>query len=147
MTQAFARDSDGYRVPKQFSMAETLAMITVFGFLFGVLRQFEAPATLYMFLGTQAVLICLVQMRYGTVPRGASTLVGCVFMPLWVWVLNAFDSRHAFASFGQSVFDLPITVLFGGLLGYCTGALAAGVFLVMDVVGRAAARRTRARHR
>ena len=132
---------DGYRVPQRFSIAEILAMMTVFAFLFGALRYFRAPATLYLFLGTQAVVVCLVQMRFGSVPRGASMLVGCVFLPVWAWAATTFGGLDFPSSFQGTVTDVLIAVLFGGLLGYCTGALAAGVFLVMDMFD-ALARRT-----
>ena len=125
---------DGYRVPQRFSLAEILAMMTVFGLLFGALRFFEAPATLYLFLGTQAVAICLVQMRFGEVPRGASTLVGCIFLPLWVWILSSVGSAELPGDFQGTLAELPIVLAFGGLLGYCTGALTAGVFLILDVL-------------
>ncbi len=136
---------EGYRVPQRFSIAEILAMMTVFGLLFGALRHFGAPATLYLFLGTQAVVICLVQMRFGEVPRGASTIVGCIFLPIWVWSLSAFGNGSLPTGFEGSLADLPIVLGFGGLLGYCTGALAAGVFLVLDTIEDACHRMLRDR--
>ncbi len=143
------KPSDSYRVPQRFSLAEILVMMTVFAVLFGVLRQFGAPATLYLFLGSQAVVICLVQMWFGEVPRGASTVVGCFFLPAWVWVLAASGSVNFPQEMEGSLVDICATVAFGGLLGYCTGALAAGVFLVMDMydgrAGRSNRRRTPAR--
>lgn len=138
---------DGYRVPRRFSIAEILAMMTVFGIVFGLLRVFQAHPAWYMFLGTQGVVICLVQMRFGSVPRGASTLVGCVFLPLWTWGMAAFGSSALPAQFSSSWGDVPFAVAFGGLIGYCTGALAAGVFLILDMgdnlVRRAGKRRIR----
>ena len=125
---------DGYRVPERFSIAEILVMITVFGLLFGALRFFRAPATIYLFLGTQAVVVCLVQMWFGAVPRGASTFVGCLFLPLWIWLLSATGNQDLPVGSGFGIVELPFVSAFGGLLGYCTGALAAGVFLIMDAV-------------
>jgi len=125
---------EGYRVPQRFSVAEILAMMTVFAVLFGVLRYFAAPATLYMFLGTQAVAVCVVQMLFGAVPRGASTTVGCLFLPLWIWLMSTLGRIEQPIGFEGSLAELPIALAFGGLLGYCTGALAAGVFLVMDAL-------------
>jgi hypothetical protein len=128
-------------------MAEMLAMMTVFGLLFGGLRIFKAPATVYLYLGTQAVVICLVQMRFGSVPRGASMVVGSVFLPLWIWTLAAWDSSYVPARFEGSWGDVPLVVFLGSALGYCTGAMAAGVFLVLDLLDgfarRAATRRAR----
>ncbi len=128
---------EGYRVPERFSIAEILAMMTVFGCLFGALRSFGAPASLYLFLGTQGVAICLVQMRFGEVPRGASTFVGCFFLPLWVWAMSASGSAELPAGFEGTLADLPLVLGFGGLLGYCTGVMAAGVFLILDMAANA----------
>jgi hypothetical protein len=118
-------------------VAEILALMTVFAVLFGFLRGFGASAWLYLFLGTQAVAVCLVQMWFGAVPRGASMLVGSVFLPLWVWGLYVWGSADAPTDFKGTWADLPIVLIFGALLGYCTGALAAGVFLVMDALSGA----------
>ena len=141
------KTADTYRVPQRFSVAEILAMTTVFGLLFGGLRCFGASPIMYMFLGTQAVVICLVQMRFGTVPRGASTLVGCVFLPVWELVLWVLGSPGLLGDSQLSWWYLFFVVLFGGLLGFCTGAMVAGVFLVTDMlaglVRRAACRRAR----
>jgi hypothetical protein len=130
--QRLSASAEGYRVPPKFSIAEILAMITVFAFLFGALRFFGAPAPLYLFLGTQAVVICLVQMRFGEVPRGASMVVGCIFLPVWSWLTLLMGHGQQLIGFEGSFAELPMVAAFGGLLGYCTGALAAGVFLIMD---------------
>jgi hypothetical protein len=122
----------GYRVPARFSISEILAMMTVFALLFGALRYFEAPTWLYTFLGTQGMVICLVQMRFGDVPRGASTAVGCVFLPVWMAVASVFTPAEFAIPLSDVMKQLPFTVPFGGLLGYCTGTMAAGVFLIVD---------------
>jgi hypothetical protein len=132
MASASKSDQVGYRVPAQFSVAEILAMMTVFGLLFGGLRYFGAPVWLYPFLGSQGMAICLVQMRFGNVPRGASTLVGCVFLPGWMAAVAIFAPSQFAMPLSHVVKELPFTVPFGGLVGYCTGTMAAGVFLVLD---------------
>lgn len=128
-------------------------MITVFAALFGALRCFRAPPVLYMFFGTQAVIVCLVQMKFGDVPRGASMLVGCIFLPAWVLGFLLFGGQimgfPSVRTADEWLPGLPFIVAFGGLLGYCTGAVVAGVFLVLDkalgVMQRAAHRRARLR--
>jgi hypothetical protein len=146
------RSTHGYRMPRRFTVAQILAMMTVFAALFGVLRCFGAPPVLYLFLGTQAVAVCLVQMKFGDVPRGASMLVGCVFLPVWVGSFLLFGGSGMMGfppsrTGGAWLPGLPFIIAFGGLLGYCTGTVVAGVFLVLDladgVVQRAARRRAR----
>ena len=146
MSQILLRQSPlNYQVPQRFSMAEILGMMTVFALLFGALRYFGAPVMLYMFLGTQGVIVCIVQMSFGSVPRGASTLVGCVFLPLWVWLIPVLSGAEPAMAFEGSVAELPVALAFGGLLGYCTGTLAAGVFLVMDALDGSRQRTARGR--
>lgn len=146
-TSSPTKTTDGYRVPQRFSIAEILAMMTVFGVMFGLLRRFDVHPAWYLFLGTQGLIVCLVQMWFGSMPRGSSTVVGSIFLPLWVWVLAAFGSSALPAYLTASWIDVPFAVFFGGLLGYCTGTLAAGVFLVLDLGvdlrRRAAKRRVR----
>ncbi len=130
-----SRSPDGYHVPEQLSMAAVLALLTVFGLLFGGLRMFGAPATVYLFLGCQALIVCLVQMWFGAVPRGASMFVGCVFLLCWVGVAMLMG-RGAFPPGAAGTWlDMLVVVLVGGLLGYGIGALVAGVFLVIDLWG------------
>ena len=49
------KTSDGYRVPQRFSIAEILAMMTVFGVVFGLLRRFDVHPAWYLFLGMQGL--------------------------------------------------------------------------------------------
>ena len=124
--------SDLYRVPERFSIAEILAMMTVYGLLFGALRWLGASAALYLFLGTQALMVCVAQMWWGTVPRGASMLVGAVLFPLWIGALILLGQAEIAARADEFWIDTLTVLVAGPLLGYCTGTLAAGVFLVMD---------------
>ncbi len=133
---SLSKSSDSYRVPRRFSLAEILVLITVFALLFGGLRFLQAPAAIYLFLGTQAVIVCLAQMWFGEVPRGISALVGAVFLPAWIWVAFAMGGGRFLEQMRGTLLDVVVTVAFGGFLGYCTGALAAGVFMVMDMCER-----------
>ena len=57
-------------------------------------------------------------------------LTGAILLPLWV-----------FLTMKTRVVSLPFQLIltlflfaFGGLMGYCVGALAAGFFLMMDLI-------------
>jgi len=139
--------ADGYRIPQRFGVAASLGLLTLFSLLFAGLRSFGAPPALYLFLSIQAVVVCLVQMTFGAAARWASTLVGCVFLPAWVWILVALESHLLPPKFTSSWVDLPAAIFFGGLLGYCTGTVLAGVFLVIDVGATLAERAARWRAR
>ncbi len=70
----------------------------------------------------------------------ASTLVGALFLPTWMVSLAVLVPTSFGPRLQDVLSDLPLTVPFGGLLGYCTGTLAAGVFLVTDALQTASTR-------
>jgi hypothetical protein len=121
-----------YAVPKRFGMAGILAIITLMAVLFGVLRFLNAPVVLYPFLAVLAMVTCLVQMRYGDVPRLASIIAGAVFLPVCTLATVALLERSSGALAG-AICALPLLALAGAGCGYLTGACTAGIFLLMDL--------------
>jgi hypothetical protein len=119
-------------------MAGMLAITTLMAVLFGVLRRMGAPPTVYVFIGILALATCLVQMRYGDVPRVASIAAGALCMPLCV--LGAFfysvffEERGSIGNIGWVIFALPLTATVGAFFGYLAGACTAGLFLLMDLI-------------
>jgi hypothetical protein len=71
-----------YAVPQRFGMAGILALTTLMAVMFGLLRSVGAHPFAYVFVGVLAIVTCLVQMRYGEVPRVASMIAGAIVMPL-----------------------------------------------------------------
>ena len=120
-----------YVVPQRFGMSAILGITTALSMLFGGLRLLNAPSVVYLFFGLLTMVICLVQMFFGEVPRMASTIAGAVLLPLFV-VSGAtlFDDADA----GAVICSFIVSVPFGALLGYITGTCAAGVFLVMEML-------------
>jgi len=122
-----------YTVPKRFGMAAIVALLTTFGIVFGVLRYWQTPPVVYLFVASEIVAICLAQILFGSAPRIGSIATGAVLLPFWV-SLTVEDRLVNLMS--PEVFWISVVTLvaFGGLLGYCIGALAAGFFLVMDML-------------
>ena len=120
-----------YQVPSRFSLTAILGLLTVLAFIFGALRAVEAHAVIYLFIGSVIVAICLAQILVGSAPRGGSALTGAVLLPFWVY-LSAPRSL-SLSPFYEFVLFV-ILVSFGGLMGYCIGTLAAGFFLMMDLI-------------
>jgi hypothetical protein len=114
-------------------MAGILAITTFMAVLFGILRYFNAPAALYVFLGLQALVTCLVQMRYGDVPRLASIAVGAIFLPLCTIVTVAIVARRP-SDLLTVLCMTPFLLLVGAGFGYLAGACTAGLFLLMDLI-------------
>jgi hypothetical protein len=124
-----------YVVPRQFGMSAIIGIITALAVLFGAFRVYNAPPVLYLFFGVQAIVICLAQMLYGKTPRAASAITGAVLLPLFLGVGMAYwnDRRSGeLIYWGLLVGTVPV----GAFLGYITGTLAAGVFLLMDSAER-----------
>ena len=133
-----------YTVPKRFGMAAVTATLTTFGIAFGGLKYAEAPPLAYVFVASLFVAVCLAQIVFGWAPRGGSIVAGAVLLPFWVGLAmtirtSSFGNLREFvylyrglSPIGTVLFYLTVC-LFGGLLGYCTGALAAGFFLVRDM--------------
>jgi hypothetical protein len=127
-----------YAVPKRFGMAGILAITTLMAVLFGVLRYCNAPPPIYIFVGLLALVTCLVQMRYGEVPRIASILAGAIFMPVCVLatflIALAVDDRVNPDNLGWILCVSPVLAAVGAFFGYLSGAVTAGLFLLMDLI-------------
>ncbi len=124
-----------YRVPSRFGLASILVMMTLLAFLFGLLRSLDAAPSLFLFFGSFCLIICLAQMTRGDVPRGVSVIAGCVFLPLWFIAFELFFSdspRPLGRRVMQTLSMSPILAMGGAILGYLTGVVAAGVFLILD---------------
>lgn len=119
-----------YQVPSRFGLTAIMGLLTILAFIFGALRAVEAPPVVYLFVGSEIMAICLVQILVGSSPRGGSTLTGAVLLPFWVYMTLRTPAMPAVYEF---VF-ISSLVAFGGLLGYCIGTLAAGFFLMMDLI-------------
>jgi hypothetical protein len=120
-----------YTVPKRFGMAAIVALLTTFGILFGTLKYWEAHPVVYLFVASEIVAVCLAQILFGAAPRGGSVLTGAILLPFWAALTTEqplWMPTHIY------VLCCVFLFAFGGLLGYCIGAMAAGFFLVMDLV-------------
>jgi hypothetical protein len=120
-----------YTVPKRFGMAAIVALVTVLAIAFGALKYWEAHPAIYLFVSSEIVAVCLAQIIFGSTPRGACALTGATLLPFWVLLTS---SRPSWLGMDLYILMLVSLFLFGGLLGYCLGALAAGFFLVTDLL-------------
>jgi protein-S-isoprenylcysteine O-methyltransferase Ste14 len=125
-----------YTVPKRFGMAAIVALFTALGVLFAILRYWQASPAVYLFVSSEVVAICLAQIIFGSAPRGVSILTGALLLPFWVFAAMKIEGqgRPEWMSPTALYAIFGFLFAFGGLLGYCIGALAAGFFLVMDMI-------------
>ena len=128
-----------YVVPQRFGMSAILGIVTALSLLFGIFRLMNAGPVMYLFFGVEALLICVVQMFHGKTPRIASAIAGAIILPAFLIVAAVYAPHRPR---GRPGWDdaLGIACVFlsslplGAFLGYITGTLAAGVFLVMDAI-------------
>lgn len=119
-----------FHVPKRFGMSAILGITTALAVLFGLFRAFGAHESLYLFFGLLSMVICLVQMRFGDVPRQASIIAGAIMLPVFlIGVAMFMEGQHRGEFACLVVFSIPL----GGFLGYVTGTFAGGIFLLMDL--------------
>jgi protein-S-isoprenylcysteine O-methyltransferase Ste14 len=121
-----------YSVPTRFGMSAILALVTMFAVIFGCINLLQTWITevrlspmLHLFFGVELLTIWICQMRFHQSPRRVSMLVGAILLP--VFASFSLDLR-------STVGTVVMIVLFflGGIIGYCLGALAAGLFMVLD---------------
>jgi hypothetical protein len=117
-----------YQVPARFGLGSIWAMLTIYSGLFAVLKWYEATPSIYFFIASLGLLVCLGQMMCGGVPRGASMWVGGIFVPLW-FIGVIFFTRGVRS---DVLVGMPCLVVAGAFTGYAVGTLAAGCFLAMD---------------
>jgi hypothetical protein len=130
-----------FHVPTRFGMSAIIGITTALAVLFGLFRAFGAHEVLYLFFGLLSMVICIVQMRFGDVPRQASIIAGAVMMPLFlIGAAMYVDSPHRGEFACLVVFSIPL----GGFLGYVTGTFAGGIFLLMDMFEKYWTRRSAA---
>ena len=125
-----------YCVPKRFGISAIIALVTMFAVIFGGINllqskisEFTFSPTMHLFFGVELMAIWIGQMRFEESPRRVSTIVGAILMPLFVFF--SIDMPPS----SMRTLAMAALFFFGGLIGYCLGALAAGLFLVLDWVG------------
>ena len=120
-------DRKVYHVPTRFGLG-TMVLFTVFFALLSLcLRLLNAsPSVGLVILGLFAV-IGGSQVVWQDAPRAASAWAGAVSLPL------IFTIQLAIQGAWREILMMAIpTTALGALLGYCVGALIAGMFLLMD---------------
>lgn len=125
---------DPVGVPRRFGVGLLLVVTTVYALLFGVLRALHFPATEFAMVVGYITVIGLGQaiLFSGKKPRLASYLVGAAVC--LVLYMVSFGRLIPLLGFWRSFPEL-LSILFwsltvGGLLGYVTGCLVGGVFLI-----------------
>lgn len=86
-----------YSVPQRFGLSELLALTTLFAVCFGILKFYEAPVEIYLFLGVVATIVSFAQMVSRDAPRQVSIIAGALTLPFF-WGLAAVVHLAAFGA-------------------------------------------------
>ncbi|MGO8751196.1 MAG: alpha/beta fold hydrolase [Thermoguttaceae bacterium] len=130
--------------PRQFGVGILMVITAMYAVLFSVLQAFGWPPIAFGVIGGLVALfftaIGLGQMLLfqGKRPRRASVIVGGCLYPSLVFGGLAFMSvveREPSLFFGGVCVGI-VSIPIGAALGYLAGLLIAGVFLVIDMLGR-----------
>jgi hypothetical protein len=133
MSTAAVRTPDAYSVPRKFSLRAVLMFMGLFAVLLALVRMAELPPSVPIFYMVFLALIAVSQMVFERSPRAASMLTGVVYLPVCHLLAPDVREHLRFSPIGE---NLLIMAVVGGFLAYLGGTLAAGAFLVSDLMRR-----------
>jgi hypothetical protein len=146
---AAAWDRPAAGVPRRFGVAVMMILMAMYAVLFSAMRLLDAPVVVFVTIAVFVTGIGLGQMLLfgGRYPRAASLWVGAGLLPAEVAVLMVWffvrETRGSTLRIEQ-VFFLPllvaviaaVTAPIGAFFGYLSGGLTAGVFFVLQKLGK-----------
>lgn len=128
-----------YRVPRRFGIGTIYIFILIFCLLIKVSLSSGVDPIAIQIMITQITFVAIAQAALfkNKQPRFASVVAGTVFLLILSLIYHFFIDQPSFFSV-RNPLPLIIMVSFtlGPILGYVSGGISAGIFLVMDLVGK-----------
>jgi hypothetical protein len=122
-----------YSFPRRFGLGTLLVITLVFGALSAYFRWLQWPGELVLGALCFVGLVGAMQFAFERAPRHISVLVGSFVFAAWPIIMRLLASRN-FNRF--DLFDIAflsaICAIIGAVVGYFTGTLIGGIFLLMD---------------
>jgi hypothetical protein len=126
-------------MPRKFSIAIMMTMVTLFAVLFSLFRCIHAPPVIYGVFGVLVFGVAVGQMVLfgGNYPRAASIWTGAFLLPVEVACIIFFSNEFTngndlFSRFFLAIFVMIYTIPIGAFFGYSAGALTGGVVLLLE---------------
>jgi hypothetical protein len=126
-------------MPRKFSMAILMTLVTLFAVMFSILRWLDAWPGFYAIFGVFVFGVTMGQMMLfgGKYPRAASIWSGAVLLPLEIGaatlLTNSLYNYHRISErILITIFYMIFTVPIGAFSGYLAGGLTAGVVLLLE---------------
>ncbi len=129
--QARSSEKTLYSVPRRFDIATLLVVSLAYSLLFSFFKVLGAPWPVFLFFGMLTVVIGVAQalFPYGNEPRWASMIAGFVYLEVW-----SIATAIVLQDWTGGLCGMVGAFVFGPPIGYITGAVEAGVFLLADKV-------------
>jgi len=138
-SQLWQRAADEpYGMPRRFGLGTIMLLTTLFGILLTALIENGVPRLGVAVVVTFVFLIGAAQVILfgGKHPRKASIVAGAILVALIAvsvgLVERNFRGQVDRNFLGTALFGLPLWASLGGLFGYASGGIVAGIFLIMD---------------
>ena len=131
-----------YSVPRRFDLATIFVVTLAYSLLFGMMKALSFPPMASAIVAGFISIVAVAQafLSGGKQPRNASIVAGALVFSLAfvaVWIV----SGPRFYSTSQFLISAGFTIASGGMLGYLSGVIIGGVFLVADKLRNRLARR------
>jgi hypothetical protein len=122
-----------YSFPRRFGLGTLLVITLVFGALSAYFRWLQWPGELVLGALCFVGLVGAMQFAFERAPRHISVLVGSFVFAAWPIIMRLLASRN-FNRFDlfEIAFLSAICAIIGAVVGYFTGTLIGGIFLLMD---------------
>ncbi len=123
-----------YSAPRRFDLATLFVVMVVYACLLGIFVGMKLPdVTTISILGFMSVIAAAQPALFGgNRPRMASLVVGGIALPVIFWLASPNIFERVSGRF--ILFVCASYIPLGSILGYLTGTLVGGVFLVADMV-------------
>lgn len=136
------KQNDLYSAPRSFDIATMLVVTSAFALLFTCMTMLDAPSGTFAYFAGLVTTVGIAQSLYSVRydPRSVSFVAGTVYhiaVTMLLFVLVLFFEDRGFRSGDAMRLDLWLCPMFAVAfvspgIGYLSGALVAGTFLVAD---------------
>ncbi|MCA9101609.1 MAG: hypothetical protein KDA63_10680 [Planctomycetales bacterium] len=120
-----------YSAPRRFDLATIFTVTLAYAILFALMSLLAAPPVVSISIAGFVAMVAVAQavLFDGAHPRAASLACGSSIFLLIGLALTFWLGTSAVFNY-----TIPVMLTFGGVMGYLTGVLVGGVFLVSDIV-------------
>ena len=132
-------DTEAVGAPRRFGIGVMLLMMTMYAVLFAFMQVMGTPPVVFAFIAIFVTGVGFAQMALfgGKYPRAASIWAGAFLLPIQVgaliiWNMLYLDAEPVIMTIAITIAVAVPCIPLGVFLGYLSGGLTAGVFLLIE---------------